>query len=342
MTVGATLVASLLAVLERPSTWPLGLLGFLVRGGLLVIVAPIVVLPTAIGLANILAPILTAALVSGLTPTVLMALIGVLVLGFAWLLGGGLLAAAAEAEAIARTTEDPIDRGPGTDAGRGLGRGGTAWRILVARMAAHVPLLIALSWGSTRVVASIYREFTVPVDTVTPLILRVARTVPDAIAVIVVAWLLGEVVGGLAARRVVLRGESPFRALRLAALDVARRPVRSLVQVIVPLFVLVAVLAPSAAAAAAAWMAIRATLVDGLPPLLTLIAVLVLVIVWVGQLVLLGMVAAWRGAVWTLEVAGTFGAGDAIREGGWSTDSTSVSLGNPSGSGSRPGSEGDP
>lgn len=334
MTVGATLIASLLTVLERPSTWPLGLLAFLVRGGLLVIVAPIVVLPTAVGLANVLAPILAAALVSGLTPTVLVALIVVLVLGVVWLLGGGLLAAAAEAEAIDRTTEGLVDGRPA--------RGGTAWRILVARMAAYVPLLVALSWGSTRVVASIYREFTVPVDTVTPLVLRVARTVPDALAVIVVAWLLGEVVGGLAARRIVLRGESPFRALRVAVRDVIRRPVRTLLQLLVPLLVLAAVLVPSAAAAAAAWTAIRATLVDGLPPLLTLIAVLVLVVVWAGQLVLLGLVAAWRGAVWTLDVAGTFGGGSAIREGGWWTGSTSVSLGDPSGSGSRPGSEGDP
>ena len=334
MTVGATLVASLLAVLERPSTWPLGLLGFLIRGGLLVIVAPIVVLPTAVGLANVLAPILAAALVSGLTPTVLVALIGVLVLGLVWLVGGGLLAAAAEIEAIDRTTEDLVDRRPARDA--------TAGRILVTRMAAYTPLLLALSWGSTRVVASVYREFTVPVDTVTPLVLRVARTVPDAITVIVVAWLVGEVVGGLAARRVVLRGKSPLQALRGAVTAVIRRPARTLLLPVVPLLVLVAVLAPSAAAAAAAWTAIRATLVDGLPPLLTLIAVLVLVIVWAGQLVLLGMVAAWRGAVWTLEVAGTFGGGDAIREGGWSPASASVSLGDPSGSGSRSGSEGDP
>ncbi len=334
MTVGATLVASLLAVLERPSTWPLGLLGFLVRGGLLVVIAPIIVLPTAIGLANVLAPILSSALLSGLTPTVLLALVGVLALGLVWLIGGGLAAAAVEAEAIDRTTDDLIERGPT--------RAGVTWRILVARMAAYLPLLIALAWGSTRVVAAVYREFTVPVDTVTPLIFRVVRAVPDALAVIAIAWLIGEVVGGLAARRIVLLDESPFRAIRNAVIQILRRPLRVLVQLVVPLLVLAAILVPSAAAAAAAWTAIRVTLADGLPPLLTLVAVLVLVVVWSGQLVLLGLVAAWRGAVWTLDVTGTFGGGSAIREGGWSSGSTSVSLGDPSGSGSRPGSEGDP
>ncbi len=297
MTVGATLVASLLAVLERPSTWPLGLLGFLIRGGLLVVVAPIIVLPTAIGLANVLAPVLAPALLSGLTPTVLLALVGVLALGLIWLLGGGLLAAAAEADAIERTTDDGIERGPM--------RAGATGRILVARMAAYLPLLISLAWGSTRVVAAVYREFTVPVDTVTPLIFRVVRAVPDALAVIAIAWLVGEVVGGLAARRIVLLDESPFRAIRIAMLTVIRRPVRAIFQLVVPLLVLVAIVVPSAAAAAAAWTAIRATLVDGLPPVLTLVAVLVLVGVWAGQLVLLGLVAAWRGAVWTLDVAGT-------------------------------------
>ncbi len=334
MTVGATLVASLLAVLERPSTWPLGLFGFLIRGGLLIVVAPIIVLPTAIGLANVLAPVLASALLSGLTPTVLFALVGVLVLGLVWLLGGGLLAAAVEAEAIERRADDLIERGPTC--------GGAARRILVARMAAYLPLLIALSWGSTRVVAAVYREFTVPVDTVTPLVFRVVRAVPDALAVIAVAWLIGEVVGGLAARRIVLLDEAPFRAIRNAVVTVLRRPLRTVVQSVVPLMVLAAVVVPSAAAAAAAWTAIRATLVDGLPPLLTLVAVLVLVVVWSGQLVLLGLVAAWRGAVWTTDVAGTFGGPGTIREGGWSSAPASVNLGDPSGSGSRLGSEGDP
>ena len=58
MSIWATLGASLLAVLARPSTWAFGLLGFLVRGGWLLVVAPIVVVPTPIGLANIVAPVL--------------------------------------------------------------------------------------------------------------------------------------------------------------------------------------------------------------------------------------------------------------------------------------------
>ena len=106
MTVGATLVASLLAVLERPATWPLALLGFLVRGGFVLVLAPIIVLPTAIGVANLVAPVLTSALLSGLTPTVLVLVAAVGATGMLWLLGGGLLAATAEAEGVRLVATD--------------------------------------------------------------------------------------------------------------------------------------------------------------------------------------------------------------------------------------------
>jgi hypothetical protein len=339
VTVGATLVASLLAVLERPATWPLGLVGFLIRGGFVLVLAPIIVLPTAIGLANVVAPILTSALLSGLTPTVVLLIAGVGLGGMAWLLGGGLLAAAADGEAIRRTIRDDEDEPAGGIDAAAVGRDGDAWRVLSVRLVAHLPLLVALAWGATRVVAAAYREFTVPVDTVTPLVLRVLRAVPDAILVIVLAWFVGEILGGLAARRVVQAGESPPRALRSALAHVARRPIRTLVQAVVPLVALVLVLVPSAAAAAAAWTAIRATLADGLPAPLTLGAVLLLVVVWGGQLILLGLVAAWRGAVWTIEVDGTFGGVGARREGDWYPSVMSGTVGDPSGTGPRTGSE---
>ena len=47
MTLGATLLASLLVTLARPSSWALTLLAFLARGGLFVVLLPIV---TIIGL----------------------------------------------------------------------------------------------------------------------------------------------------------------------------------------------------------------------------------------------------------------------------------------------------
>jgi hypothetical protein len=315
VTVGATLVASLLAVLERPATWPLGLLGFLVRGGLVLVLAPIVVLPTAIGVANIVAPYLTAAMLRGLTLTVVLLIVVVGTNAMVWLLGGGLLAAAAESEGIRRIEPELAGR-LALPAGRARRRRGSVLRILVVRLAAYLPLFIVLAWAASRVAAVIYREFTVPVETVTPLIVRVARAVPEAIALIIVAWLVGEVLGAIAARRIVLGGESSARALWSAFGHVGRRPLQTIVEMLIPLAALGAVLVPSAAAAAAAWTAIRTTLVDGLSPFVTMLAVLLLVAVLAGQLLLLSLVTAWRAAVWTVEVGGTFGGVGDRREGG--------------------------
>ena len=46
MSAGAALVASLMVTLANPATWVLGLVTFLLRGGLLVVLAPIVVIPS--------------------------------------------------------------------------------------------------------------------------------------------------------------------------------------------------------------------------------------------------------------------------------------------------------
>ena len=56
----ATLSIAFGAILARPATWPLALLTFLLRGGLLLVAAPILVLPSAVGLANVVVPWLSA------------------------------------------------------------------------------------------------------------------------------------------------------------------------------------------------------------------------------------------------------------------------------------------
>ncbi|MEX2184277.1 MAG: hypothetical protein WEC14_07500, partial [Chloroflexota bacterium] len=113
MTLGATLVASFLATLARPATWILALLGFLVRGGIIVVIVPIVVLPSAVGVANVITPLVTTMAFTGISEPV----IGLVVtagLGFvAWLVFGGLTAAIAEAEGVAIVVEDDDLPDPG-------------------------------------------------------------------------------------------------------------------------------------------------------------------------------------------------------------------------------------
>ena len=56
MSIGAALLASFLVTLVRPATWALALAAFLVRGGVLLVLAPIVVLPSAVGLGELPGP----------------------------------------------------------------------------------------------------------------------------------------------------------------------------------------------------------------------------------------------------------------------------------------------
>ena len=101
MTLGATLVTSLLATLAHPATWPLALAGFLLRGGIIAFLIPIFVLPTPVGLANLTGPTVVDIVLGGLS----LGLLALLAIGvgalLAWIVFGGFLAATLEAELIA-------------------------------------------------------------------------------------------------------------------------------------------------------------------------------------------------------------------------------------------------
>ena len=100
MTLGATLVTSLLATLAHPMTWLLALAGFLVRGGIVVFLLPIVVLPSPVGLANATAPTVVGFVLGGFTFDLVVLLVLAVGAVLAWIVFGGLLAAALEVEGI--------------------------------------------------------------------------------------------------------------------------------------------------------------------------------------------------------------------------------------------------
>lgn len=317
MTLGATLVASLLVTLARPATWALALATFLVRGGFLLVLAPIVVLPTAVELGNLMAPVLTTLLFRGVTP--LIALLQVVggVAFMIWLLGGGLVAAAAETEVVRRVAADDEVWLPG-ERSRLAPAAHPTRRVLLVRLAAYLPLLlVALPLSSYRLVLVGYHELTSPSAGGLPLAIRIALGAPDAVALLVVTWLLGEMVGALAARRVVLAGDGARRAIGWAIGRLARRPVRNLALSVVPLVPLAVILVIVGTAGSATWDALRAALSIGGDRLLALLLLVVLVALFAGGLLLIGVASAFRAAVWTVDVAGTFGATVHDPEGQW-------------------------
>ena len=322
---GASLSVSLLATLANPTTWILALSGFLVRGGIVLVLAPIVVVPSAVGLANLVAPTLTSMVFGGISGEVLATVVLIVVGVASWLVLGGFAAAAVEAEGtlvIAR--DEDVVGGDGRPARPA--RPGTMIRILLARAIAAGPLVIALANGSIRVVAVAYRELTVPSDVAIPLVLRVVRGAPEAIAWIILTWILAEVVGALATRRIVLTGEGVMAALGGSVRQIVRSPVRAVVAFVVPLVVLVGVLVPSAAASVIGWDTVRATIANDAGPVAVGAWIAIFVGLWAGGLVLIGMACAWRSAIWTLEAARTFGGVGTGRPGDWTASPDTATL----------------
>lgn len=306
MSTGATLTASLLAVLARPSTWPLALLGFLVRGGWLLVVAPIVVVPTPVGLANAVAPLLEDAAFGRRTGE--LALVIGLAIGATALLvlGGGFIGAVAEAEGVRRIAEEEHIR---------WRAGPVSRRILVARLLAHLPLALALAWATVRMIAVGYRELTVPSDVSVPVVWRIVAGAPEAVSMVIVTWSIGEVLGALAARRIVLLGEGSRAALREAAGRIRHLPLRMLAFGSVTTLALVVVLALTGLAAGAAWSALGGALSIGDTSLATTLLLVGFVVLFAGGLLLISLTCAWRAAVWTLDMGGTFGGVDGTRSG---------------------------
>ena len=321
MNAGAILVASLMVTLANPGTWVLGLVAFLLRGGLLVVLAPIVVIPSILGVANVVAPALTSfVFTGGSTELVVLAILWIAGL-LVWLVVGGALAATMELALIrAVAADDDVDVQLPEPRD---GLGSQVARILAVRLVAHLPLVLALSFGLVSIVQVAYRELTLPADVVTPVVFRIIRGAPLALALIVLAWMLGEVLGGLAVRSLVMGGRSVVRASGSAAATMVRRPITTAALAFAPLVAFVLVVVPSAMAASATWNAVRAALANEAGPLVSTSLVFVFVGLWVGGLALLGAVAAWRSAAWTVGTARTFG-GAALPERG--TDNGSVAL----------------
>lgn len=339
MSRGAALVGALLATFAAPPTWALSLASFLARGGIVLVALPIVVIPTPVGVGNVVGPPLISIAFGTVTSQVAIAA-GILSAGLlAWVVIGGWLAALLEAESarIVARDEDvlavssPIVRASGerlAGTGRGRGRGVEAGRILVARSIAYLPLVAALAWGATRLVMVAYRELTNPLDVVAPIVVRVLGGAPDAVAAILLTWIAGEIVGALAARRIVLVGDGIVGALRAAIGSIVHEPLSTIARWAVPSAVLVVVLAPSMVTAGLTWAAVRAAAATT-DPIALFATVLVFVALWLVGLLLVAVACAWRAAVWTVVVArgrGTFGGSPNRRPGDWRKGQPSATL----------------
>lgn len=344
---GATL-AALLAVLGRPAWWLLGLAGFLARGGIVLFLLAIVTLPSPLALSNIVGPMLVPIVFGGVTPTLLGILAAAIAGLVGWLLLGAWVGAATEVALIGdarrAASEEGVPTGPRRDPGRWL-----ISRVATAHLIAYLPLAIAIALGSLRIVDVAYVELTTPTEVTTPLPLRIIGGAVGPIVAIVVTWLIGEVTGGWAARRIVLAGNSVLAAVTGGYGDLVSRPRSTLLPSLLTTGVLALDLAAMLAAVELAWTAARIQLVE-LPasPFGIGLALVSFAAIWCLALVVAGLIDAWRSVAMTFEaerlaavasvpstsqdgsdgrpVGGTFGASENRRTGDWSAGSGGGSL----------------
>lgn len=339
----AVALAALLATVGRPSWWVIALAGFLVRGGVLLFVLATVSLPSPLVVSNIVAPLIVPLALGHLDgPTLSLIALAVGTVAI-WLFGGSWLAAATEVALIRDAHQAMADEGL---AARPLvpPRRWLSLRVATAHLLAHLPTVAILAVGAVRIVSVAYVELTNPFEVTTPLVLRVIVGAARPIAAILAVWLFDEILGGLAARRIVIDGASVVGGLRGAVGEMIRRPFATLIPAVATTLLLAIDLAALLGAVAFTVAQAGARLDDAAidPPIL-LLSLLALGASWIGALALTGLVDAWRSAAMTFEVGrsrfeaaaatdpapdlgGTVGVSPDRRPGDWSTGGRGGSL----------------
>lgn len=274
------------------------LAGFLLRGGIVLLALPSVILPSVIGIASVTG--VDAISIAGQPTTWLVELIALaIVAAIAWLAVASLVGSLTDFWLIQMTLEPGNERRQG---GVPLPRLSLLLQLAAIRMICLVPLAVALSWAATRIFNATYDELTTPSNLTSPLPLRVVLAAGDAVAVVVLVWLAAETTAAIAVRREVLAGGGAWRSVLGAAVEIVHRPISTLLTVVVShVTSAVAIgLALVGTSTAFDWCRIAARNQDRVTFAL---ATLALAAAWVAALAVSAVTSAWRSAAFTGEVA---------------------------------------
>jgi hypothetical protein len=315
-------IAAAAVVRNRPALVAVGLLGFLARGGLALFLLPIVVLPTPIGISNVIGG--TALTGSGASDGLVRLIVAVVLLVLGLVALGVVVGAKADVM-LARATLAALREGPGREeSGRavtGAARAGAGWspadagsdagppgsgslvaRLAVVRIVVLVPVAAAATWAASRLVAAGYHELILPDDLSVPLPIRILVGALDAAAVLTAVWLLAELLGGLAVRHVILTRRSIPGAIAASIAGCVRRPLTTGATWFLGLVVLIVTAGPTLVLAAALWNRLQVLLADAAPVVLLVPATFVFVLVWGGGLLLVGAGVTWRSVLGNLDM----------------------------------------
>lgn len=310
------LVGSLSFGLSNPDTIVVALAGFLLRGGIVLLVVPAAVLPSVIGIAG--ATGVNAFGIDGRpTPWLFQVAAVASIVVAIWLLLALVVGSLVDVWLIEGALDGERDatRRP---------RPAPELRVLLdlagIRVICLVPLAVALALAYSRIYGVIYDELTVPSNLATPLAVRVVMGAATTVLAVGLVWLASETVAAVAVRRFVILAPGVWRALAGAIGQLVRRPISSAIAVAVSygaslVATGLAIFATSTAFGWCSWAArdqqpFAITL--GISPYSTtrdfrpaifLLAVVALGLAWIAALALSGVASAWRSAVFTGETA---------------------------------------
>jgi hypothetical protein len=297
-----TLAAALAVALAEPVLWLLGSVGFLARGGILVLALPIWTLPSPVGLTIIFGA-------DALTPTGLsgrfLATLGGLLVGFvAAALGLTALAAWSDRSSITRQRatpdEEPAPGLPDIGAARG-----SVGRIVLVQVVALAPIVVALLVAGRGLLDIVRVQLLQPGDLATPLVLRVAQEAWPLLVLLALGIGAAEAVGSLAVREVVA-GRDASSAVVGALHGLASRPLLAVGTLLAAWATSLIVVGPSAWALTLTAGLVRTAYLDPAGPFraevlaMTFLATLFLATAFSAAVILAGFASAVRSHLWTM------------------------------------------
>jgi hypothetical protein len=299
-----------------PGSWALGLLGFLVRGGALLVVLPILSVPS---------PVLLSMLFRGEVGMIgrgelRLIAIGVGVAVSIVAIAGVIVSAYADLALAERFVRDPesevLRRGRAPEPLTRRSRRSLLWWVASVQAVALLPIIGVISLLVTGVVRSTSDELIAPTTTELSLVARVVTAIGPQLLVALVVLALVEMLSSLATRRLMANawgllpdGPDDASETRVALHGVGRlirRPARVLATALTGWLVILLVAGFVLAVSSLAWATTRDVLVSGSSgdPVGWLAATALVALfasVWIGGLGLIGFATALRSGLWTAD-----------------------------------------
>jgi hypothetical protein len=176
--------------------------------------------------------------------------------------------------------------------------------IVAVRLAALLPFIAVVAVTARSVGELVYQELILPSDITSPIVLRVVQGARLQVGAIVLAWVVGEVLGGIAVRLAIIEGRSFGRAIGGALAYVVRHPLATVMGSLAGVAALVVAVVPALIAIGVAWASLGVAVSGPLDGSAVAGATIVVVLAWASAGLLAAIAAAWRGVLWTLLVAG--------------------------------------